>query len=115
VGKKRPHTIDDAAEFMKRCPIQKWQHLSPLQRKVIFNLKQLITGLKKLGIKYVYDVSLGAEMTVALYHDAIEKGTVKTPLIATPCPAWLICTDQPSPVAGSSGSIGSPSITWRFM
>lgn len=52
-----------------------------------FDLPRLITGLKMLGVKKVYDVSLGAEITVACYHEAIEKGTVKRPLIAQPCPA----------------------------
>ena len=87
VEKSARYTIDDAAEFMEALPHTEMAALIAPSAQSNFNLKQLITGLKKLGIKYVYDVSLGAEMTVALYHDAIEKGTVKTPLIATPCPA----------------------------
>jgi|GEM_PF-176589 len=52
-----------------------------------FNLKKLITALKQLNIKYVYDVSLGAEITVALYHQAITYDGVISPLISSPCPA----------------------------
>ncbi|MGE5370642.1 MAG: sigma 54-interacting transcriptional regulator [Solirubrobacterales bacterium] len=52
-----------------------------------FQLPRLITALKNLGVSHVYDVSLGAEITIAAYHEAIEKGLAKTPLIAQPCPA----------------------------
>lgn len=52
-----------------------------------FPIKKLIAALKRLGIKKVYDVSLGAEITIACYHEAIIKQRAKTPLIATPCPA----------------------------
>ena len=76
----------DAPEFMQALPNKEMAALIAPSAQSNFNLKKLITGLKKLGIKYVYDVSLGAEMTVALYHDAIMKGTVKKPLITTPCP-----------------------------
>lgn len=51
-----------------------------------FILSQLITALKLLGVNAVYDASLGAELTVACYHEAIESGQAKLPLIAQSCP-----------------------------
>ena len=54
-----------------------------------FNLGKLITALKKLGVKRVYDVSLGAEITVACYYEGIKNGAFKLPVIATPCPSVI--------------------------
>lgn len=85
--KSARYIIDDTPQFSAALPHKEMAALLAPSAQSNFDLKKLITGLKKLGIKYVYDVSLGAEITVALYRDAIEKGTVKTPLIATPCPA----------------------------
>ena len=85
-AKSARYPIDDAAEFVQALPDKELAALIAPSAQSNFPLKKLITGLKELGIKYVYDVSLGAEMTVALYHDAIMNGTVKKPLIATPCP-----------------------------
>lgn len=47
---------------------------------------QLLTALRNLGVRYVFDVSFGAEITTYLYVKALESG-VKTPIIAQPCPA----------------------------
>lgn len=85
--KSARYIIDDTPQFSAALPHKEMAALLAPSAQSNFDLKKLITGLKKLGIKYVYDVSLGAEITVALYRDAIEKGIVKTPLIATPCPA----------------------------
>jgi iron only hydrogenase large subunit-like protein len=52
-----------------------------------FDAPRLITALKKLGVKAVFDVSLGAEITIAAYHNALVSGEVTTPIIAQPCPA----------------------------
>lgn len=49
-------------------------------------LPQLLTTLRNLGVRYVFDVSFGAEITTYLYAKALESG-VKTPVIAQPCPA----------------------------
>lgn len=51
-----------------------------------FDLPRLITALRDLGAFKVYDVSLGAEITVAGYHQAIADGDTPTPLIAQFCP-----------------------------
>ncbi|MDD3894560.1 MAG: sigma 54-interacting transcriptional regulator [Syntrophomonadaceae bacterium] len=87
VEKSARFAIDDTPQFLADLPHQDMVALIAPSAQSNFNLKKLITALKKLGIKYVYDVSLGAEITVALYHQAIKKGQVKLPLIATPCPA----------------------------
>ncbi|MDP4128008.1 MAG: [Fe-Fe] hydrogenase large subunit C-terminal domain-containing protein, partial [Bacillota bacterium] len=47
---------------------------------------QLLTALRRLGVRYIFDVSFGAEITTYLYVKALEAG-VKTPIIAQPCPA----------------------------
>ena len=87
VEKSARFAIDDTPQFLADLPEKEMAALIAPSAHINFNLKKLITALKELGIKYVYDLSLGAEITVALYHDAIEKGEVKLPLIATPCPA----------------------------
>ena len=47
---------------------------------------KLNTWLKSLGIKAVFDVSFGAELTVKSYLDHVNKNKPKT-VIAQPCPA----------------------------
>ncbi len=79
--------IDDASEFVSQLPEREMVALVAPSVQSNFPLKKLITALKMLGIKAVYDVSLGAEITVASYHELIESGQVKLPLIAQPCPA----------------------------
>lgn len=78
--------IDDVIDFINDLPDTHIIALVAPSAQSNFELKKLITALKKLGIKKVYDVSLGAEITVASYHDAIASGKAKTPLIAQPCP-----------------------------
>jgi len=87
VEKSARFAIDDAPQFVADLPHKEIIALIAPSAQSNFNLKKLITALKQLGIKHVYDVSLGAEITVSLYHDAIEKDSVKIPLIASPCPA----------------------------
>ena len=52
-----------------------------------FDGLRLITALKRMGVKAVFDVSLGAEITIAAYHQALVSGKVNTPIISQPCPA----------------------------
>lgn len=47
---------------------------------------QVLTALRRLGVRNVFDVSFGAEITTYLYVKALEAG-VNTPIIAQPCPA----------------------------
>ena len=44
--------------------------------------------LKSIGIKAVFDVSFGAELTVKSYVDYLEKNNPET-IIAQPCPALV--------------------------
>jgi signal transduction histidine kinase/ferredoxin len=87
VEKSARFPIDDAAEFMARLPEREMVALVAPSAQSNFRLKKLITGLKTLGIKAVYDVSLGAEITVASYHELIASGQARLPLVAQPCPA----------------------------
>lgn len=79
--------IDDAAEFITRLPEQEMVALVAPSAHSNFPLKKLITALKILGIKAVYDVSLGAEITVASYRKLIDSAQAKLPLISQSCPA----------------------------
>ena len=87
IEKSARFAIDDAAQFMADLPHREIIALIAPSAHSNFNLSKLITALKLLGVTKVYDVSLGAEITVACYHQAIGEGRVKTPVIATPCPA----------------------------
>lgn len=49
-------------------------------------LPKMITALRKLGVKYIFDVSFGAEIAAYDYLRLIKSGAAK-PLIAQPCPA----------------------------
>lgn len=85
--KSARYPIDDSIEFINDLSGTDMIALVAPSAQSNFKLKKLITALKNLGIKKVYDVSLGAEITVACYHDAIQTGKAKTPLIAQHCPA----------------------------
>ncbi|MDD4802438.1 MAG: sigma 54-interacting transcriptional regulator [Syntrophomonas sp.] len=87
IQKSARYAIDDAPEFVADLSKKNIVALVAPSAQGNFDLNRLITALKMLGIKKVYDVSLGAEITVACYHEAIQNGSVKTPVIATPCPA----------------------------
>jgi len=54
--------------------------------------KQMITGLRKLGFDYVFDVTFGADLTAfeecAELEAHLKKGTGK-PMFTSCCPAWV--------------------------
>jgi len=79
--------IDDAYQFSQDLGQKDIYCLVAPSAQSNFALKKLITALKELGAKGVYDVSLGAEIAIAAYHDVIESGQAKLPMIAQPCPA----------------------------
>lgn len=79
--------VDDSAEFEKNLQIEEMVALVAPSAQSNFPLHKLITALKRLGMKAVYDVSLGAEITIAAYHEALTSGKAKAPIIAQPCPA----------------------------
>jgi len=49
-------------------------------------LMEMTTALREMGVKNIFDVSFGAEITTYLYLKAIQTG-VQPPIIAQPCPA----------------------------
>lgn len=54
--------------------------------------KQMITGLRKLGFDYVFDVTFGADLTA--FEESIElenhlKNEPGKPMFTSCCPAWL--------------------------
>ncbi len=81
--------IDDAARLEQDLPEQEIIALVAPSAQSNFPLSKLITALKQLGIQQVYDVSLGAEITVACYHDLIERDLAPYPMISTPCPSVI--------------------------
>lgn len=78
--------IDDTPLFLQNIAQKEIIALVAPSAQANFDLKKLITALRCLGAFKVYDVSLGAEITVAGYHHAIAKGCTPTPLIGQPCP-----------------------------
>lgn len=50
------------------------------------NFKKILTALRRMGVKHVFDVSFGAEITTFQYYKEI-KNQQQRPLIAQPCPA----------------------------
>lgn len=87
VEKSARFVIDDAEQFMEDMHTKEMVALVAPSAQCNFELGKMISALRQLGIKYVYDVSLGAELTVALYHDAVENQSVKLPIISSACPA----------------------------
>ncbi len=87
VEKSARFIIDDAPQFLNDLPQKEMVALIAPSAASNFNLSKLITALKQLNIKHVYDVSLGAEITVALYHQSIENESAILPMISSPCPA----------------------------
>ena len=59
---------------------------APSIRTNIPNYKKLFTYLKGLGVKKIYDVSLGADICIWAHIRYIEKNGV-VPMITQPCPA----------------------------
>jgi len=87
VEKSARFPVDDSGDFINSLETMEIIALIAPSAQSNFDLKKLISALRIMGVKGVYDVSLGAEITVACYHEAIESGQVKLPLIAQPCPA----------------------------
>ncbi|NLV21100.1 MAG: sigma 54-interacting transcriptional regulator [Syntrophomonadaceae bacterium] len=85
--KSARYIIDDTNQFSKDIEKKEIYCLVAPSAQSNFDLKKLITALKLLGARGVYDVSLGAEISIAAYHQAIESGKAKIPIIAQPCPA----------------------------
>ncbi len=87
IEKSARFPIDDATDFLNALGKEEVIALVAPSAQANFNLKKLISALRILGVKAVYDVALGAEIAIYSYHKAIESGTAKLPMIAQPCPA----------------------------
>lgn len=79
--------VDDLEHFLNDLETENMAVLIAPSAHANFDFKKLITGLKKLGVKAAFDVSLGAELTIACYHQALLTKKAETPIIAQPCPA----------------------------
>jgi signal transduction histidine kinase/Fe-S-cluster-containing hydrogenase component 2 len=109
VEKSARFPVDDSADFIKNLINKNIIALIAPSAQSNFDLKKLISALRILGVKAVYDVSLGAEITVACYHEAIESGQVKLPLIAQSCPAIVKYIEIHHPILLEHlAPIGSP-------
>lgn len=107
--KSARYPIDDAPRFLADLGKKEIIALVAPSAQSNFELSALISALKHLGISAVLDVSLGAEITVAAYHEAIVSGTLKFPVIAQPCPAIVTYIELHHPeLIEYLAPIGSP-------
>lgn len=79
--------LDDTDDFIRDLADKRIVALIAPSAGGNFVLPKLITALRRLGVVAVYDVALGAEITVDCYHQLLESGQVTPPLISQPCPA----------------------------
>lgn len=101
--------IDDAPQFFQDVGQKKIFCLVAPSAQSNFKLKKLITALRQLGAQGVYDVSLGAEIAIAAYHEAITSGKAKLPMIAQPCPAVVKYIELNHPrLISHLAPVGSP-------
>lgn len=108
-GKSARYIIDDSPLFADDLVRYDIIALVAPSAQSNFALPRLITALKKLGISHVYDVSLGAEITVACYHQAVQQQTARQPIIAQCCPAVVNYIELQHPsLIDHLAPIGSP-------
>ncbi len=109
--KSARYPIDDTDAFLAslKDPTRELVALIAPSARSNFDLPRLISALRELGIKYIYDVSLGAEITVAGYHQALTSGTAKLPIIAQPCPTIVTYIELNHPrLLKHLAPVGSP-------
>ena len=79
---------DDTGRFFE--DLAKGAHISlmvaPAIRTNIPEYKQLFTYLKRLGVRQIYDVSLGADISIWGHVKYVER-KMPLPIITQPCPA----------------------------
>jgi signal transduction histidine kinase/Pyruvate/2-oxoacid:ferredoxin oxidoreductase delta subunit len=108
-AKSARYPIDDANSFGEALGGKEIVALIAPSAQSNYKVDRLISSLKRLGVKAVYDVSLGAEITVAAYRKAIAEGRLKTPVIAQPCPAIVTYIELHHPeLIDYLATIGSP-------
>ncbi len=107
--KSARYPIDDAPQFLADLGKKDIIALVAPSVQSNFELSALISALKHLGISAVFDVSLGAEITIAAYHKAIVTGRLKSPVITQPCPAIVTYIELHHPeLIEYLAPIGSP-------
>lgn len=108
-AKSARYPIDDSKSFAEDLGDKEIVALIAPSAQSNFRIDRLISSLKLLGVKAVYDVSLGAEITVAAYRKALAGGELKTPVIAQPCPAVVTYIELHHPeLIDYLAPIGSP-------
>ncbi len=108
-AKSARYIIDDSPQFTADLTQHEIVALVAPSAQSNFDLPKLITALKRLGVNKVYDVSLGAEITVACYHKAIQNNEVNLPMIAQCCPAVVKYIELQHPLLiNHLAPIGSP-------
>ncbi len=109
VEKSARFPIDDSSLLLADLPDKEIIALIAPSAQSNFELGKLITALKILGMKAVYDVSLGAEITTAVYQQSITAESSKFPIIAQPCPAVVKYIELHHPALISHlAPVGSP-------
>lgn len=62
---------------------------------------KMVTALKKLGFKYVFDTNFGADMTIVEEAtelvDRLKNGTGALPMFTSCCPAWVNYVEESAP------------------
>lgn len=108
-AKSARYPIDDGNAFIEALGRKEIVALIAPSAQSNYKIEQLISALKHLGVNAVYDVSLGAEITVAAYRKAISENLIKTPVIAQPCPAVVTYIELHHPeLINYLAPIGSP-------
>lgn len=101
--------IDDSPAMIKELGSGNLIALVAPSAQSNFDLPRLITALKKLGFQYIYDVSLGAEITVVGYYQLLQNESTKKPVIAQPCPAIVKYIELQYPILiPHLAPVGSP-------
>ncbi len=55
----------------------------------VANINYILTGLKKIGFDFVFEVGVGAELVSQVTQKLVASGKLKKPIISTACPAVL--------------------------
>lgn len=62
---------------------------------------KMVTVLKKLGFKYVFDTNFGVDMTIVEEAtelvDRLKNGTGALPMFTSCCPAWVNYVEESAP------------------
>lgn len=89
------HVLSDIDEVKKALNSNKTviAQLAPAFRGVFPSPAKLITALRKLGFKYIEEVSIGAELVTQEYEDIIESST-GSEFITSCCPSVVMLIEK---------------------